>query len=580
MAKNKNKGFSLIEIVVAIAILTLLLTPVVSQFTQTMKTNRKAKEQQKAVENANYVLEYFQKTSMSDTTTLMDSTKEAFCETGDGYGNAYVKTPQVCQIYEYDSTGDKIDPVPVATINYSAYKYSLNSKEVYGDVEYSRTVVLDDLSNKLMETEVGVDKDTYRVMYSFTKPYDDFELTNEGSLVKYDANGYVNAIVCKKLDGASAVKDPNTVSIGNMHDLDANYVALINASSTNFDKQAEQALYAKAVSRLKEINEELWKQQVYGENAGVLSQYGYVSGLKKLTKLYIDEGSDTKGDYYIVKVDVYYENVVQKHSEADKEDQNEVSESGKKDETTEGVQINSEGNDSLTYNVYSQKFYKKDLASDPKKAVCPDIYLEYQPFVTDVSSESVAYAENEYILVDNYVDGVKVYLYKPKYEEAYAKLVGVPDDATIKEDDKIELSKYNFYKVNNQAEDFTDSDVKYNSYKAKKNVKIHICNTHMDTDKKKLEIFTNLDITTDVADGADNPQFVIGSTYDVFKDAAKTEGSAADGRVNFAESNLDFILPLEKDISTVDRLYTITVTLTPDDDYYNTIVLTGAKGEN
>lgn len=46
MAKNKNKGFTVVEIVIAIAILTLLLTPIVEQLAQTMRTNRIAKEQQ------------------------------------------------------------------------------------------------------------------------------------------------------------------------------------------------------------------------------------------------------------------------------------------------------------------------------------------------------------------------------------------------------------------------------------------------------------------------------------------------------------------------------------------------------
>ncbi|MGN0435555.1 MAG: prepilin-type N-terminal cleavage/methylation domain-containing protein, partial [Wujia sp.] len=64
MARNKNKGFSLIEIIVAIAIMTLLLTPIIKQLAQTMAVNRQAKEQQYANENAEYVLEYFQANSI------------------------------------------------------------------------------------------------------------------------------------------------------------------------------------------------------------------------------------------------------------------------------------------------------------------------------------------------------------------------------------------------------------------------------------------------------------------------------------------------------------------------------------
>ena len=73
MARNKNKGFSIVEIVIAIAVLTLLLTPIVKQLAQTMRTNRIAKEQQYANENAQYVLEYIQNTPQE---VMLDDTKD------------------------------------------------------------------------------------------------------------------------------------------------------------------------------------------------------------------------------------------------------------------------------------------------------------------------------------------------------------------------------------------------------------------------------------------------------------------------------------------------------------------------
>ena len=62
MAKNNNKGFSLIEIVIAMAVLTLLLTPIIKQFAQTMKVSRQAKEQQYINEEASFSLEEGQTT--------------------------------------------------------------------------------------------------------------------------------------------------------------------------------------------------------------------------------------------------------------------------------------------------------------------------------------------------------------------------------------------------------------------------------------------------------------------------------------------------------------------------------------
>ena len=57
MAKKNNKGFSLIEIVVAIAILTLLVTPIINQLAQTVKVNRRSKLQQYVNDNASKFME-------------------------------------------------------------------------------------------------------------------------------------------------------------------------------------------------------------------------------------------------------------------------------------------------------------------------------------------------------------------------------------------------------------------------------------------------------------------------------------------------------------------------------------------
>ena len=50
MAKTNNKGFTLIEIVIAVAILSVLLTPILKQFANTLETSRKAKALQEVNE--------------------------------------------------------------------------------------------------------------------------------------------------------------------------------------------------------------------------------------------------------------------------------------------------------------------------------------------------------------------------------------------------------------------------------------------------------------------------------------------------------------------------------------------------
>ena len=66
MAKTNNKGFSLIEIIIAVAILSILLTPIIKQFANSLETSRKAKALQEANETAVREVEEFQSFSKEE----------------------------------------------------------------------------------------------------------------------------------------------------------------------------------------------------------------------------------------------------------------------------------------------------------------------------------------------------------------------------------------------------------------------------------------------------------------------------------------------------------------------------------
>ena len=70
MVRMKNKGFSLIEVIVAVAILTLLMAPILVQVSKTLSNSAAAKERQYAVENAEYVLNYVQEAETARLKTL------------------------------------------------------------------------------------------------------------------------------------------------------------------------------------------------------------------------------------------------------------------------------------------------------------------------------------------------------------------------------------------------------------------------------------------------------------------------------------------------------------------------------
>ena len=65
MRRTNNKGFSLVELVVAIAVLSILITPIINKLVASLKLSARAKESQYAYQNAAYVYDYFDKTDKS-----------------------------------------------------------------------------------------------------------------------------------------------------------------------------------------------------------------------------------------------------------------------------------------------------------------------------------------------------------------------------------------------------------------------------------------------------------------------------------------------------------------------------------
>lgn len=538
MAKNRNKGFALIEIIIAVAILTLLLTPIVNQLVQTLNTNRQAKQQQYAVENAQYVMEYFQNT---DLEVLGDTTNT----TSEVYPTAEVSPVEVtCEIYEADDTG-AISSTPVDTVDYSVYRYELNSVELGSNkAEYNRTVELNDLSIQIMSKAIsdGTNDYSYRIAYDLgEKP--DFELASDGSLVQYTTVGtsqYVTAIVCKKIGlfADNGVANPNEVNLGNMHDLDSREVALITGNSTDYDEQAENQFYSLAMERLKEENEEWWEDELRKDTPGErLYSYGYIDGLKKLTEIKISEDSDIDGSYYQVNVNVYYEN---------------------------------KDNDSIEYNVYSQKFYY-----DPSKDhECPDVYFEYQPFAVSYKlGDEVEYSQSEYITIDNTVEGARIYLYKPKWDMAYRYMN--PNGSYT--DESLIIASQDIYYRYSRSDD-PDHTID------KDKVAIYITNANDPTDAatfKNTYIYTNLLVNTGGIDKVDvngtGSQFYTNNTS-VFSSSFKVKSGGSYTARNAYTFNENYLLGLDDEKNFEERLFSIRVYLEPVNSVSNTIVLDGAKG--
>jgi len=389
MAKRNNKGFSLIEIVIAMAVLTLLLTPIIKQFAQTMRVSRQAKQQQYINEEASYSLEeaqvtpakeyekkYLDYVAANPEYSFTTGTDAVQCTLVDSSGNV---------IDIVDGNGNKFKDASGSEINYVEYtveSYVLGNLQIgYNKAEYDKVVTVDNLATQIRGCKNSVNDMGLNVKYNMTEaelPTDEYTLTNEGSAVKRDANGNVISVVVEE---TTFVGNPNDTNLGNMQNLDYETVAMINGTATNFDDMAENALFSQAMEKLKEINYSDWEQgMLHNSNDNILLQNGYSPIINKLTKIYVEKLTDatTGKDYYQVLCDVYY----------------------KCSYTLGGETFTP----TLSYNVFSQKFFIEK---------CPDIYFQYQPFISSSTNNgdgtyTVNYADNDYILIDNYVEDVDI----------------------------------------------------------------------------------------------------------------------------------------------------------------------------
>ena len=607
MAKNSNKGFSLIEIIIAIAILTLLLTPIVKQYSQTLQVTRIAKEQQEQNETAVYQLEKFQRASMDDLKTE--------------YASGYDPHPnQDCKLWVLNEETNTVEELKTTKVNessgldelenvsvkYDVYEYKINDasnpvKLGTRGVEYTNTVYLDNLSNKIRETTVqkregsDLENNYYKVAYDNNTALPGFTLTNEGALVKRNTEGRISDVVVKK---SVYQQDPNSVNLGNVQNMDKSQVAMVLGGTTSFDEQARADLFSLAMMRLKELDEASWKQAMNTQTG---------NSIFKLNTDYVELGVDGqqrcivvkchKGtNFYLVRVDVYYKYPIKLNkAEADP------------------IIIN--------YNVFTQRF-------DTDK--CPDIFFEYQPYaLLDGEDSEVTYAKDDFIIIDNGidtvngvqvdpVDNVKLFLYKPVMDARSSSLKGTHTEAAFlsayyeklegtgsTEADRV-LNSY--YTSDPYAVGTVDGKVSITLDDSESDlVNIHIGATKTTKDgitvdpktSKRLTgtsnrtyIYTNMYLGTETADshtGTSYAQFDVGG-FTEFKDlgdGTKIYGLGDDdGRYvitpqpSAGKSNV--IQKVENDNSMRDRLYTVTVMLKPVDESVNganTITLTGAKGE-
>ncbi len=471
MKKQNNKGFSLIELLIAVAVMTILITPIISQLFMTVKVSSEAKEKQYVVDSVDNVLENFRNIDENKIKAAGDPAPYVDSNIGqiekDGTYNV------TCNLYLADGTNT------TKTVTYTQTNYSLTpiglgrSKANFTDkTNYNRSVIKNDLYNKLAEAG-------YQIDYSITSSADaptvggtKFSWRSDNTVGILDANECYTKLVVKPSTGTQ--KDPNTISVSNLQNIDASSIAIIESDATTLDYQVE-----------KDISALLTKYAIDPDNAtttiGKLSDdpkalNEYIKGLinnpfsidkSRSIHLTITGGTVDANDipqFYKVRCEVVYR-IAFKGTGADviKPFNNNTSVSG-----------------TFSYPVLDRNYYTDKPTN---------VYLVYEPLLLSTNSGSSTrtyYADRDYIDIttDAYTDGTsgtneKSTIYLIASHDNWAKKTLTPTDKLV--EDGINYNMYRTY---------------FSGYR---DVKIAISST---AGSNPIDIYTNIGVPFDDATGS------------------------------------------------------------------------------
>jgi type II secretory pathway pseudopilin PulG len=609
MARLNNKGISLVEIIIAIAVMALLSTPIIMQVSSTLDNSANAKERQHAIEGADEVMEYFRSKDLSELKAggNIDDTLSIV-------GSPTVTSDITCNLYDKDGHN-------LGSVKYSATDFVLNSvdlsklKDSISGVSassdlnpqrkiYDRFVTISDLNNKLSEKKYEIDYQSY--VFGSTLPNEltsvGMEVLSDNTVCVTDSNNHITSVVVKEkgLD----FQDPNTVSLGNIQDLDSSKMAVITGDATSLDYKLENDLRSLLITYAKKPENKTTSLGQVSNNTTALNNQinlliGSATSVPRKRLIHISITADPSATeesvptvdgspvvtpgvapkYFHVRCDVIY-------------DVKFVSANPPKifnDFTS------SEGR--LSYKVLDRDYY----VSSP-----PDIYMVYEPMLLSTSSSgnsetgTTDYAQKEYIYIttDKFTGGYlyKDYLADPNTHSSYSKY----------DPSKLYLirSDENWENVVGTTKSNTDpADANLFCYTFNSNVKpvdIYVNQYRTTTESSKqlpIQVVTNVGASSDLsiineADPltADKPwkQFDIQASAEKFglSDNPTAYPHKLDTVKDEAGNDADSIVSPLQDSRFEGKLYRMTVTYKKVEsieedgtkNYGESIYLTGAKG--
>lgn len=390
---KSNKGFSLVELMFAVAILSILLTPIMTSLAQALKQSTDAQERQYMYDNASYVLDYFKKTP-----------KDVLDKGGDSelaINTPVTTTDCTVNIWSYSVSGNSIttNKISATPIAYTIYNYTLRDLEVGPrKTKIDRKISMSNMDDKIKS--VGYSKNGkityYTVVYDMRRDYqtafksNGWSVTDDGRIVKYAAgSGIITDVIVSPVQYGSIYY--------NIQNLDTNTVAIIDGSTSDIDGDFNKDLrntirkietsYLEADAKARDVAFDA--EAVNDEINQKINEYLTASDYDPQRLISISIKTVMKGsevDHYTVVCTVNY----------------------KCSKKYRNIQP-----DGLSYTVFQKDFFTTEA---------PDVYLIYEPYVkASLSGNSKNYATNDYIVTygdvratnKKYGDPSKVYIIKP-----------------------------------------------------------------------------------------------------------------------------------------------------------------------
>ena len=136
MTKKNNKGFSLIEVIIAVAVFAILIVPLTSQLISAVNINKKSTKKQYAIDKAEQIMESFKTADMSSSAISIPD------------GNSTGSYNFTCTSETTKTTDNEI--AGIKKVNYTVKTYTCNDISIGGNyAKYGCTVTVSDLAQQV-----------------------------------------------------------------------------------------------------------------------------------------------------------------------------------------------------------------------------------------------------------------------------------------------------------------------------------------------------------------------------------------------------------------------------------------------